>query len=137
VISGQPFDCRHPRHGHNLWRHLEIAMAHSRPMPVLLSRVRSAASPYVQVSVGVACILPRLRDADTYHRGVKVSERARQAGTATLSEPEWARFVVDPSPRVRRVVAARTDAPDWVLECLAGDRDRQTRQAGSTDMPGA
>jgi hypothetical protein len=30
---------------------------------------------------------------------------------------------------VRRVVAARTDAPDWVLECLAGDRDRQTRQA--------
>jgi hypothetical protein len=30
---------------------------------------------------------------------------------------------------VRRLVAARTDAPDWVLERLASDRDRQTRQA--------
>jgi hypothetical protein len=60
---------------------------------------------------------------------VKVSERVDQAGVVALSEDQWERFVVDASPRVRRVVAGRTDAPEWVLERLAGDRDRQVRQA--------
>lgn len=64
-----------------------------------------------------------------YHRLVKVADRARQAGTASLSARDWKQFVADPSPSVRRALAARRDVPSWVLERLAGDGDRQTRQA--------
>jgi hypothetical protein len=60
---------------------------------------------------------------------VKVSERCERAASASLADEDWERFSADASNSVRRIIAARFDAPTWVLERLASDPDRHTRQA--------
>lgn len=60
---------------------------------------------------------------------MKVSERCERAASASLADEEWEQLSADASNSVRRIIAARLDAPTWVLERLASDPDRHTRQA--------
>jgi hypothetical protein len=60
---------------------------------------------------------------------VKVSERCERAASARLKDDEWERLTADVSSSVRHIIAARYDTPAWVLEHLATDPDRHTRQA--------